>query len=389
MHSEKVDVLEMDKTMEGLATEPSPENTQEAPVVNGLESVPAEIRGDVMALAETLDISKTEVVMQFGTQSQRELSSFSDSVLAEVKMKDGGEAGALLSDLMGRVRQMDVNTLQQKDSPLAKVPLVGKLFQKAELRRMQWEDMNSFMDSVVGNLDVAKYRLLKDITRLDQMYEMNADYFGTLNRYIAAGELKVRQYEEEVLEPLKEQAIRYPEHGFSQQLQDRIHNKERFEKRIHDLKLSRSISMQMAPQIRTIQQNNQILAEKIESSIVNTIPLWKNQVVLALSLSYQENALKAQQDVTQTTNSLLEQNSLLLKNSSVEIAKENEKGIVSIESLKNAQKNLIETLDETLRIQTEGKQKRKEAEQELEVMEQQLKDKVLEIAIKERDQSLR
>lgn len=349
-----------------------------------LASIPEEKRADVMALAEMIDISKTEVVMQYGTKSQRELSRFSDSVLEEVRMKDSGDAGALLSDLMGKVRKMDVKTLEQKDSFMAKVPVIGGLFRRAERHMMEWENMQSFLDNVVGNLDFAKYGLLKDITKLDQMYEMNAQYFEDLNLYISAGELRVQQFEQEVILPLQEKAKEHPEAGLAQKLQDMVHSKDRFEKRIHDLKLSRTISQQMAPQIRVIQQNNQILAEKIESSVVNTIPLWKNQVVLALSLSRQQNALKAQQDVTNTTNRLLESNSALLKDSSIEIAKENEKGIVSIESLKIAQENLIQTLDETLRIQTEGKQKRMEAERQLEGMEQELASKVLQIAQSQR-----
>lgn len=353
---------------------------QEQPEKFSIESIPEEKRAEVLELANMIDISKTDVVMQYGTKSQRELSQFSDSVLSEIKMKDSGEAGELLSDLMGKVRKMDVTTLEQKDPFLAKLPIVGRYFEKAERRMMQFEDMQSYLGKVTQNLDVAKYGVLKDITKLDAMYDRNLKYFEDLNLYISAGEAKLALFEEEVLMPLREKALETKDPIVSQELSDMVHSRDRFEKRIHDLKLSRTISMQMAPQIRVIQQNNQILAEKIESSVVNTIPLWKNQVVLALSLSRQENALKMQQDVRNTTNALLEQNSAMLKNSSIAIAEENEKGIVSVESLKVAQQNLLTTLDETLRIQTEGKQKRQEAERELLVMETQLKEKVLQIA---------
>ncbi|WP_442638058.1 toxic anion resistance protein [Rossellomorea marisflavi] len=349
-----------------------------------IESVPEEKREEVMQLANMIDITQTDVVMQYGTKSQRELSSFSDTVLSEIKMKDSGEAGELLSDLMGKVRKMDVTTLEQKDPFLAKLPIIGRFFEKAEQRLMQFEDMQTYLGKVTQNLDVAKYGILKDITKLDAMYEKNLNYFEDLNLYISAGEAKLQLFEEEVLVPLREEATQSNDPAVSQKLTDMIHSKERFEKRVHDLKLSRTISLQMAPQIRVIQQNNQILAERIESSVVNTIPLWKNQVVLALSLSRQENALKMQQDVRNTTNALLEQNSAMLKDSSVKIAKENEKGIVSIESLKVAQQNLIATLDETLKIQSEGKQKRDEAELELINMEDELKKKVLQIANAER-----
>lgn len=350
-----------------------------------LEKLTPEKRAEVERIVKGMDITKSEVVMQYGTNTQRELSKFSDSVLAEVKVKDAGEAGQILSELMTNVRKMDTKTLEMKDSFLAKLPLVGYFFRRAEKELMQWENMSGYLEKVVHNLDTAKYQLYKDITKLDMMYQKNHDYFENLNLYIAAGELKLTQFEEEQIAPLRVEAEQTKDETVAMRLQDIVNLRDRFEKRLHDLKLSRTISLQMAPQIRVIQQNNQILAEKIESAVVNTIPLWKNQVVLAIALNRQENALKAQQDVTNTTNQLLEQNSRMLKNSSIEIAKENEKGVVSIESLKIAQQNLLETLDETLRIQTEGKQKRREAEQQLIEMEEELKEKVLKIANAEAD----
>lgn len=348
-----------------------------------LENIPPEKQAQVMQIAQSIDLSKSNDVMLFGTQTQRELSKFSDSVLAEVKMKDSGEAGQILGELMTNVRSMDVKTLEQKDSILAKLPLIKYFYRRAKQEMMQWENMGSYMDKVVHNLDTAKFGLYRDITKLDQMYAKNYEYFENLNVYIAAGEAKLQQFDLEEIAPLREQVESTGDQALTMKLQDMMNLRDRFEKRLHDLKLSRTISLQMAPQIRVIQQNNQILAEKIESAVVNTIPLWKNQVVLAISLNRQANALKAQQDVTKTTNTLLEANSKMLKNSSIEVAKENEKGVVSIESLKIAQQNLIETLDETLRIQTEGKQKRRDAEKELIVMEEQLKEKVLQIAQEE------
>lgn len=350
-----------------------------------LEGIPPEKHSQITQIAKSIDIQKSENVMLFGTQTQRELSKFSDSVLAEVKMKDAGEAGVILGELMTNVRNMDLKTLEQKDSILAKLPLLGNFYKRAKKEMMQWETMGKYMDDVVKSLDVAKFGLYRDITKLDQMYKKNHEYFETLNLYIAAGELKIKEYDTEVIEPLRLKVEQTDDQALSMKLQDSMNLRDRFEKRLHDLKLSRTISLQMAPQIRVIQQNNQILAEKIESAVVNTIPLWKNQVVLAISLNRQSNALKAQQDVTKTTNQLLEANSVMLKTSSIEVAKENEKGVVSVESLRVAQQNLIETLDETLRIQTEGKQKRHEAELELIAMEGQLKDKILEIAQAERN----
>lgn len=347
--------------------------------------VPAEQRQKIERLLQVIDLNKSDAVMQYGAPVQRELSQFSDQVLSEVKMKDGGDAGKLLSDLMQRVRQMDPDTLQEKKSFWSNVPVIGRAKKKAETYFLQYEKMSAYLEEVVHNLDRSKFSLMKDITLLDQMYQKNKRYFEELNLYIAAGETKIKHVREHEIEPLRMEVERSQDQTRIQELNDMIQLADRFEKKIHDLKLSRTISLQMAPQIRVIQQNNQILAEKIESAVVNTIPLWKNQVVLSLSLSRQKTALQMQKDVTNTTNQLLEQNSRLLKDSSIEIAEENEKGIVSVESLKVAHQNLIETLDETLRIQQDGKQKRRDAEHELERMENELKQKVMEVASKNRE----
>ncbi|MCT4790742.1 MULTISPECIES: toxic anion resistance protein [Exiguobacterium] len=347
--------------------------------------VPAEQRQKIERLLQVIDLNKSDAVMQYGAPVQRELSQFSDQVLSEVKMKDGGDAGKLLSDLMQRVRQMDPDTLQEKKSFWSNVPVIGRAKKKAETYFLQYEKMSAYLEEVVHNLDRSKFGLMKDITLLDQMYQKNKRYFEELNLYIAAGETKIKHVREHEIEPLRMEVERSQDQTRIQELNDMIQLADRFEKKIHDLKLSRTISLQMAPQIRVIQQNNQILAEKIESAVVNTIPLWKNQVVLSLSLSRQKTALQMQKDVTNTTNQLLEQNSRLLKDSSIEIAEENEKGIVSVESLKVAHQNLIETLDETLRIQQDGKQKRRDAEHELERMENELKQKVMEVASKNRE----
>ncbi|MGX8236353.1 toxic anion resistance protein [Exiguobacterium undae] len=369
-----------------LAEAPAHQAVPSRPVEEMIPNdVPAEQRQKIERLLQVIDLKKSDAVMQFGAPVQRELSQFSDQVLSEVKMKDGGDAGKLLSDLMQRVRQMDPDTLQEKKSFWSNVPVIGRAKKKAETYFLQYEKMSAYLEEVVHNLDRSKFGLMKDITLLDQMYQKNKRYFEELNLYIAAGETKIAHVREHEIEPLRMEVERTRDQTRLQELNDMIQLADRFEKKIHDLKLSRTISLQMAPQIRVIQQNNQILAEKIESAVVNTIPLWKNQVVLSLSLSRQKTALQMQKDVTNTTNQLLEQNSRLLKDSSIEIAEENEKGIVSVESLKVAHQNLIETLDETLRIQQDGKQKRRDAEHELERMENELKQKVIEVASKSRE----
>ena len=275
--------------------------------------VPSEQRQKIERLLQVIDLQKTDAVMQFGAPVQRELSQFSDQVLSEVKMKDGGEAGKLLSDLMQRVRQMEPDTLQEKKSFWSNVPVIGRAKKKAETYFLQYEKMSAYLEEVVHNLDRSKFGLMKDITLLDQMYQKNKRYFEELNVYIAAGETKIAHVRQHEIEPLRTEVEVSRDQTKLQELNDLIQLTDRFEKKIHDLKLSRTISLQMAPQIRVIQQNNQILAEKIESAVVNTIPLWKNQVVLSLSLSRQKAALEMQKDVTNTTNQLLEQNSKLLK----------------------------------------------------------------------------
>jgi uncharacterized protein YaaN involved in tellurite resistance len=350
-----------------------------------LSDVPAEQRQKNERLLQVIDLQKTDAVMQFGAPVQRELSQFSDQVLSEVKMKDGGEEGKLLSDLMQRVRQMDPDTLQEKKSFWSNVPVIERAKKKAETYFLQYEKMSPYLEEVVHNLDRSKFGLMKDSTLLDQMYQKNKRYFEELNVYIADGETKIAHVRQHEIEPLRTEVEISRDQTKLQELNYLIQLTDRFEKKIHDLKLSRTISLQMAPQFRVIQQNNQILAEKIESAVFNTTPLWNNQVVLSLSLSRQKAALELQKDVTNTTNQLLEQNSKLLKESSIEIAEENEKGIVSVESLKVAHQKSIETLEETLRIQQEGKQKRRAAEHELERMENELKQKVIEVASKSRE----
>ncbi|WP_070327395.1 toxic anion resistance protein [Exiguobacterium aurantiacum] len=358
----------------------------EVPAIQPKADVPQQHRERITRIAESIDIKKTDSVMLFGSNVQRELSQFSDQILTEVRMKDGGDAGKLLSDLMQNVRKMDPDMLQpEKKSFMDNLPLIGRAKKKAENYKLQFEKMNVYLEEVIHNLDRAKFGLMKDITMLDQMYDKNKRYFEELNVYIAAGETKLDHVRDHEITPLRQEVETTRDQVKLQQLNDMIQLTDRFEKKLHDLKLSRTISLQMAPQIRVIQQNNQILAEKIESAVVNTIPLWKNQVVLALSLTRQKTALRMQQDVTKTTNQLLEQNSKMLKDSSIEIATENEKGIVSVESLKVAHENLLSTLDETLRIQQEGKQKRREAERELDRMEHELKEKVIEIASKNKE----
>lgn len=352
----------------------------ELEVVSTTNQLTVQQQEAVIKKMNEIDFRKPNAIMMYGQDARQGLSDFSDQMLSEVKVKDGGEAGKLISDLMVNIRQMDANTLEPKKSFLSNLPVIGKLFQKGQQVMMNHETMHEYIEKAVQNMDVLKYGLLKDINRLDFMYDTNKKYFADLQVAIIAGEKKIQEFEETVIKPLQEKVKSSNRPEDVNELNEVIQTKDRFEKRIHDLKLSQTISLQMAPQIRVIQQNDQILVEKMESAINTTIPLWKNQMVLALSLNRQQGALQVQQDVTNTTNNLLEMNSQNLKLASIDVAKANEQGIVNIESLKIAQQNLIETLDETLKIQEEGKQKRMQAEQELILIEENMKSKVLQIA---------
>ncbi|NMA64976.1 MAG: toxic anion resistance protein, partial [Clostridiaceae bacterium] len=243
----------------------------------------------------------------------------------------------------------------------------------------RYDKISVQIEKIIDQLDRAKLQLIRDITTLDTMYQKNLEYLHQLDMFIMAGSLKLKELNDKVLPQLKEKATRTGDAMDAQKVKDMAELISRFEKKIHDLKLSRMIAIQSAPQIRLIQNNDQTLVEKIQSSIMNTIPLWKNQIAIAITMLRQQSALKLQRDVTNTTNELLSRNSEMLKTSSIEIARENERGIVDIETLKKVNQDLIETLEETLTIQQEGRQRRLQAETELRTMEDELKRKLLEM----------
>lgn len=327
-------------------------------------------------IAKNVDITDSQSIITFGLGAQKDISSFSDTVLNQIRNKDSGYAGEILTDLVVKIKDLDVDRLAEKGGFLAGI--FGGI--KARFARFmeKYEKLSVQIERIINELDKTKMQLLRDITLLDSMYDKNLQYLANLDLYIAAGNLKLEELNNKIIPELKAKAEQSQDPADAQRAHDFQQLVTRFEKKLHDLKLSRTIAIQTGPQLRIIQANDTTLTEKIQSSILNTIPLWKNQIVIAISLYRQESALKLQKEVTDTTNKLLVKNSQMLKDNSIEVAKETERGIVELETLKKVNADLIETIEETLRIQKEGKAKRAQAEQELSVMEKEFRERLLQ-----------
>lgn len=317
-------------------------------------------------------------IVQYGIGVQQKIASFADTVLAEIRNKDSGYVGTILGDLVLKVKDLHVDNMSS-ESFLSNVPVIGSLFSKIRKFVTQYEHLNVQIEKIVEELEKARMQLLRDITLLDKLHEKNGDYLHELDMYIAAGKLLCNEIKDNVLPALKQKVEESKDPLDSLKVQDADQMLDRLEKKVHDLELSRMVSLQTSPQIRLIQNNNQLLVEKIQSSILTTIPLWKNQIVIAISLFRQEKALKLQKEVTDTTNDLLTKNSEMLKQSSVSVARESERGIVEIETLKKVNADLISTIEETLKIQEEGRSKRQMAETELAKMEDELKSHLTKV----------
>ena len=328
---------------------------------------------------EKIDVFDSTQVLQFGASSQAKISEFSDSVLEDVKTKNTGEAGELLAQLVAEIKAFD-GAVNKDPKGLEKVFYNAK--KEIEKLIAKYSKIEKNIDSIEKGLEKDKIQMLKDIAIFDTMYEKNLDYFKEISLYIIAGDRKLKQLREEVLPELQKKAQESGEQLDAQKVQDMENTINRFEKKLYDLKTTRIISIQMAPQIRLLQNNEAELVEKIQSSITNTIPLWKNQMVLALGITNAKQALHEQQAVSKLTNDMLQKNSETLKQGTVDIARESEKAIVDIETLKKTNKDLIDTLDEVIKIHEEGRVKRQEAEVELQNIEEELKSKILEINVK-------
>ena len=329
----------------------------------------------VKEFAKKIDITNSTQVLQYGATSQEKMSQFSENALASVRAKDMDEIGKMVTGLVVELKGF---TAAEESKGI-----FGGIFKKAGKKMTEviarYDTVEKNVNKISDVLDTHKVTLLKDIAMLDKMYERNLAYFKELSMYILAGRQKLQEVYSTDLPALQTKAR---ESGLMEDAQAANSLAEmcnRFDKKLHDLDLTRTISLQMAPQIRLVQNNNSIMVEKIHSSIVNTIPLWKNQMVLTLGLSHSKQALEAQRKVTDTTNALLRKNAEMLQTSTIETAKESERGIVDIETLTQTNQSLISTLDEVMRIQVEGRQKRREAEVELTRIEGELKNKLLEM----------
>ena len=356
----------------------SPLVNQEAQPSKMIDKLPAERQQQAIDLAAQIDTGDSQAVLSYGAAAQQKLSEFSHTMLTHVQAQDIGPMGDSLTELMYRLNEASPNELEAQEKNIFK-KMFGKMKQSVYEITAKYQKIGAQIDKIAIKLDREKNGLLQDNVMLEQLYHQNKDYFDALNIYIAAGEIKIDELNNETIPAAIRRAEQTGDQMDAQIVSDLNQFVDRLEKRTHDLKLARQITIQQAPQIRLIQNTNQALAEKIQASINTAIPLWKNQVAIALTLLRQKDAVTAQRQVSQTTNDLLTKNSEMLKISAIETAEENERGIVDIETLQKTQNDLIETIQETLRIQKEGKEKRKHAEIELTVMEEDLKNKLLEM----------
>ena len=325
--------------------------------------------------AEKIDITNSQMVLQYGAASQKKLSDFSETALSRVKTKDMGETGELITNLISELQGFDATTEQPKGI----FGFFKKTSNSIEQLKTRYDSADKNVERIKAQLEDHQVTLMKDITMLDKMYELNLVYFKELTMYILAGKKKLAEVRANDLKAAQEKAQRTQLPEDAQAARDLADLCDRFEKKLYDLELTRNLSIQMGPQIRLIQSNDTMMAEKIQTTIVNTIPLWKNQMVLALGIAHSQQAMQAERAVTDATNELLKKNAATLKQGTIEIAKESERGIVDIETLQQTNKQLIETLDELNKIRADGKAKRANAEQELGRIEGELRQKMLEI----------
>ena len=364
-----------------LTLDPTPEAAEEkkpepAPAAQQPEvQLTPEEQAMVDSFAEKIDITNSQQVLQYGSACQKKIGDFSEAALSKVATKDLGEVGDMITSLIGELKSFDAGEEEKKGI----LGFFKKKGDQLDAMKMKYNKAETNVEKIQSMLEGHQVQLLKDIAMLDKMYDLNMAYFKELSMYILAGRKKLQQVRENDLAAAeaKAKASGLPEDA--QAARDLADQCDRFEKKLYDLELTRNISIQMGPQIRLIQSNDTMMAEKIQTTIVNTIPLWKNQMVLALGLAHSQQAMQAERAVTDMTNDLLKKNAEALKMGTIETAKESQRGVVDIETLQQTNKSLIETLDELNKIQTEGRAKRVAAEQELTRIEDELKQKMMEI----------
>ena len=363
-----------------LTLEPFAEEVVEAPVV--VEEVKEELddsmlseeeKAQVAAFAQQIDLTNSSLILQYGAGTQKKMADFSESALENVKSKDLGEVGTLLSSVVTELKDFD------EEETKGFLGLFKKGANKLEAMKAKYAKAETNVNQIVQVLEGHQVQLLKDVAVLDKMYELNLSYYKELTMYILAGKKKLQETRGTQLQELRQRAAMTGLAEDAQAAKDLDDMCNRFEKKLYDLELTRQIAMQTAPQIRMVQSNDTIMVEKIQSTVVNTIPLWKSQMVLALGVENSMQAAEAQRQVTDITNELLKKNAEKLKLASVETAKEAERGIVDMETLTATNQALISTFDEVMKIQQEGRIKRQEAEAQMQLMENELKQKLLEI----------
>lgn len=367
--------------------EPTPSVQTKKPIKE-IDRLSEEEQQKAKELASQIPTNQTDAILTYGANAQAALSTFSNKMLDHVQAKDAGEVGAILADLMNKLNEINPDELQA-EKPKGLKKLFNKVSKSISEVMSKYQKLSTQIDRIGIQLEHSKNGLVDDVRMLDQLYDQNKTYFEALNIYIAAAEIKRDELVNEVIPRVHAEAQQSDDQMKVQEVNDLNQFVDRLEKRMYDLQLSRQITLQSAPQIRMIQSTNQTLAEKIQSSIMTSIPLWRNQIAIALTLNNQRKAVEAQRKVTETTNDLLLRNSEMLKMNTIETAKENERGIVEIETLKITQDNLVQTIAETLAIQAEGREKRRLAEIELSQMEQDLKQRLLQLQYTKQEQERR
>lgn len=348
----------------------------EAPLFDE-STLTAEERQMVDNFSTQIELTNSGMVMQYGAGAQKKIADFSETALAKVQTKDLGEIGDMLSNVVGELKSFDADEERK-----GLMGLFKKSANKLTVFQAKYSKAETNVTRIATALESAQITLLKDVAMLDKMYDLNLTYFRELSMYILAGKKRLAKAQNEELPALIEKSKQSNLPEDAQAANDFANLINRFEKKVHDLELTRMISLQMAPQIRLVQSNDTLMADKIQSTLVNTIPLWKSQMVLALGVTHSQQAAEAQREVTDMTNELLKKNAATLKMATIETAKETERGIVDIETLKQTNQSLISTFDEVLKIQADGRQKRADAEAELRRIENELKNKLLEVQTK-------
>lgn len=328
----------------------------------------------IRKLKDDIDFTNNTNILQYGSEVQGNISRFSDQILENVRGKDSGHVGELLSSLTSKVEEFNESSPKKF---VRNIPLVGRLVGKADNITNRYDKLSVQVSKISTELDASRNQMMKDIILLDGMYQKNVEYFKTLEIYIEAGKQKVKEANEITLPKLRDEAVKSSNPLAAQVVTDFEESVARFEKKVHDLELSRTIALQTAPQIRLIQNNDKMLVERVNSTILNTIPLWKNQMVIALGLVNQQKAIQMQRQVSEATNNLLRKNAEMLKQNTLDTARENERGIVDVETIEEVNAKLIETVQEVLKIQQEGRSQRQNAEKELVRIEENLKQTLI------------